>query len=153
MARSVRFTLSLLLIGLLFGFVSQRPTVVAPPTPTAVPPNLAALTTQPTADGFTLIAENETFQLYANGTTLAFRVVDKRSGYVWHSNLDEKREEDRLNRTWTAFADSGLSIDYLDDKAVSERASNRPKLARPAGSFVGTGMVIGVPAWPRRIVC
>ncbi len=128
MVKSVRFTLTLLLMGLLLGFMAQPPTVVLPPTltavgTTAVGTTAVAPTAQTAADGFTLIAENETFQLYANGTTLAFRVVDKRSGYVWHSNLDEKREEDRLNRTWTAFADSGLSIDYLDEKAVSERAS------------------------------
>ncbi|GAB4577540.1 MAG: DUF5696 domain-containing protein [Anaerolineales bacterium] len=72
---------------------------------------------------FELVGENDTFQLYANRTTLAFKVVDKRSGYIWHSNLDEKGDEDRLNRTWTAFAQSGISIDYLDPKAVNERAS------------------------------
>ena len=74
-------------------------------------------------DSFELAAENTTFQLYMNAATLAFKVVDKRSGYVWHSNLDEKGEEDRLNRTWTAFAQSGISIDYLDQGAISERAS------------------------------
>lgn len=72
---------------------------------------------------FELVGENTLFQLYANRETLAFKVVDKRSGYVWHSNLDEKAEEDRLNRTWTAFAQSGISIDYLDAKAISERNS------------------------------
>lgn len=74
-------------------------------------------------DTFELVAENDTFQLYANRASLAFKVADKRSGYLWHSNLDEKIDGDRLNKTWTAFAQSGLSIDYLDQKAVSERAS------------------------------
>lgn len=74
-------------------------------------------------DTYELVAENSIFQLYANEATLAFKVVDKRSGYVWHSNLDEKAEEDKLNKTWTAFASSGISIDYLDQKAISERAS------------------------------
>jgi len=73
--------------------------------------------------GFELVGENPTFQLYANRASLAFKVVDKRSGYIWHSNLDERGEDDRLNRTWTAFAQSGISIDYLDPKAVDERAS------------------------------
>lgn len=74
-------------------------------------------------DSFALLAENVDFQLYAEQSTLAFKVVDKRSGYVWHSNLDEVGEGDRLNKTWTAFARSGISIDYLNQKAISKRAS------------------------------
>jgi len=69
-------------------------------------------------DTFEIVAENADFQLFTDKTTLAFKVVDKRSGYVWHSNLDEVGEDDRLNRTWTAFARSGISIDYLDQKAI-----------------------------------
>jgi hypothetical protein len=76
----------------------------------------------PVAD-YALVAENELFELHANEATLAFRVVDKRSGYVWQSNLEEVTEDDDLNRTWTAFATSGISIDYLDEKAVDKRAS------------------------------
>jgi hypothetical protein len=72
---------------------------------------------------YELVAENAVFQLYADKTTLAFKVVDQRSGYVWHSNLDEVGEDDKLNKTWTAFARSGISIDYLDQKAISHRAS------------------------------
>ncbi len=73
--------------------------------------------------GYALIGENDKFQLYLNESTLAFKVLDRRSGYVWHSNLDEVGENDRLNRTWTAFARSGISIDYLDQKATRIRAS------------------------------
>jgi hypothetical protein len=72
---------------------------------------------------FELMAENDVFQLFVNKTTLAFKVVDKRSGYVWHSNLDETEKGDKLNKTWKAFAQSGISIDYLDQKAASKRAS------------------------------
>lgn len=69
------------------------------------------------------VAENDLFELYANPDSLAFKVLDKRSGYVWHSNLDEKEDGDRLNKTWTAFAQSGISIDFMDLKAISTRAS------------------------------
>ncbi len=74
-------------------------------------------------ESFGLIAENANFRLYLNSQTLAFKVVDKRSGYIWHSNLDERGPDDRLNRTWTAFAQSGISIDYLDQRANTKRAS------------------------------
>lgn len=72
---------------------------------------------------FERVAENASFQLYANPATLAFKVVDRRSGYVWHSNLNTTTKDDKLNKTWTAFALSGLSIDYLDAKAIRKRAS------------------------------
>lgn len=74
-------------------------------------------------ESYEFVGENANFQLYANRASLAFKVVDKRSGYVWHSNIDEKITGDRLNKTWMAFASSAISIDYLDAKAISERLS------------------------------
>lgn len=74
-------------------------------------------------EGFQLVGENATFQLYANPTLVTFKVVDKRSGYVWSSNLDATTPEDKLNKIWTAFATSGVSIDYLDKKAIDKRVS------------------------------
>jgi hypothetical protein len=72
---------------------------------------------------YELVAENNLFQLFVDKTSLAFIVIDKRSGYVWHSSLDDKQDTDRLNKNWTAFARSGISIDYLDRQAVSKRIS------------------------------
>jgi hypothetical protein len=74
-------------------------------------------------DSYDFIAENTNFELYADKSTLAFKVVDKRNGYLWHSSLDEKAADDRLNKSWTAFAQSGISLEYLDSKAVNKRAS------------------------------
>lgn len=72
---------------------------------------------------YQLTAENELFQLYVDFATLAFKVHDRRSGYLWHSGLDEKAPDDRLNKSWMAFAQSGISIEYLDQKAVPKRLS------------------------------
>lgn len=72
---------------------------------------------------YDLVAENDTFQLYVDAATLAFKLLDKRSGYLWHSGIDEPLADDRLNRTWTAFARSGLSIEYLDARASDRRVS------------------------------
>jgi hypothetical protein len=143
-AKIPKFILSLIAIGLLLGTVTRPLTAAAlkaeaPSEPVtqsestqiesmqvtaqteSSPANQRPLQTIPEA--FELMAENDIFQLFANAETLAFKLVDKRSGYVWNSNLDEKGEDDRLNRTWTAFAQSGISIDYLDQQAVDERAS------------------------------
>ena len=69
------------------------------------------------------MAENDSFQLYVDPSTLAFKLLDKRSGYLWHSGIDELIEGDRLNKSWRAFAQSGVSIEYLDEKAVNKRVS------------------------------
>ena len=74
-------------------------------------------------DSYQLVAENNTFQLYVDKTTLGFKVVDKRNGYVWNATLDEKADGDKLNKSWSAFAQSGISIEYLDPKAVNKRIS------------------------------
>lgn len=92
-------------------------------TATAAAGHLFAPRPDDIPEAYDLIAENPTFRLYLNDETLAFKVVDKRSGFIWSSNLDEKAEGDRLNKTWTAFAQSGLSIDYLDQRANAKRAS------------------------------
>ncbi|MCS6827545.1 MAG: hypothetical protein NZ553_13100, partial [Caldilinea sp.] len=69
------------------------------------------------------VAENEQFRLFVDFDTLAFKLLDKRSGYLWHSGLDELQEGDRLNRAWQAFARSGVSIEYLDARAINRRIS------------------------------
>ncbi len=86
-------------------------------------PTLAPIAQEIPAGSYELVGENERFELHANRETLAFKVVDRRSGYIWHSNLDEVTEEHNLNRTWTAFAQSGISINYLDQSAGNERNS------------------------------
>ncbi len=97
--------------GVVFVLASLAPVAQAAPLPNTIP------------ETYRLVAENETFQLYVNPETLAFKVVDRRNGYLWHSSLDERAPGDRLNRPWTAFAQSGFSIDYLDPKANVKRAS------------------------------
>lgn len=69
------------------------------------------------------VAENDAFRLYVDKATLAFKLLDKRSGYVWHSGVDETVQGDRLNKPWRAFAQSGISIQYLDERAIGKRIS------------------------------
>lgn len=88
---------------------------------TSAPPQQGARAEIP--DTYALVAENDVYALYANQETLAFKVLDKRNDYVWHSSLDEKIDGDRLNKTWTAFAASGISIDTIDQNVNEERAS------------------------------
>lgn len=81
------------------------------PRPQEIPPS------------YHLAAQNETFALYVDDATLAFKLLDKRNDYLWHSGIDELQQGDRLNKSWRAFAQSGVSIEYLDEKAISKRIS------------------------------
>ncbi len=120
-----RLIQSILFMGFLLGLGAEPLAAITPIPAFPATPAVASSTlrAQAISDAFTLVGENDDFQLYADQATLAFKVVDKRSGYTWHSNLDEVGEDDDLNRTWTAFAQSGISIDYLDQGATDERAS------------------------------
>lgn len=69
------------------------------------------------------VAENDLFTLHVDSSTLAFKLVDRRSDYLWHSGLDALIDGDRLNSSWQAFAKSGISIEYLDERGVNRRVS------------------------------
>ncbi len=86
-------------------------------------PVRAAVPAATLPDGYEKVAENATFELYLNRETLAFKVLDRRSGYLWSSNLDEVTREDKLNKTWTAFARSGISLEVMDAKTNTRRFS------------------------------
>jgi len=101
----------MLLLALLLGVVFPPQRAAESALPPEIPPS------------YTQVAENELFQLYVDSSTLAFKLLDKRSHYLWHSGIDELQPGDRLNRSWQAFAKSGLSIEYLDEKAVNKRVS------------------------------
>lgn len=110
-----RLTRCAVLIALCLSLIAT-PFEVHAQTP-AIPP------AQDIPPGFNLYGENAHFQLYGNPDSLAWKVIDRRSGYVWSSNLDQPDKNDRLNKTWRAFAQSGFSIDALDAKAAKKRYS------------------------------
>ncbi len=113
-----------LIVGLLVWGLNTAPLAASAGQPAAPQEGTGGVQeTRGIPDSYELLGENDLFQLYADPNTLGFKVLDKRSGYTWHSSLDEVTPEDRLNKTWTAFAVSGISVEYLDAKAVSKRVS------------------------------
>lgn len=130
MAKMLKIFRTFLLACLLLGLNGQTPVAMAMMTDSILTQRMqvesAASKTQlgqTIPDSYQLVGENSTFQLYVDKATLAFKVVDKRSDFMWSSNLDSVSPDDGLNKTWTAFASSGISIDYLDQTAKSKRAS------------------------------
>jgi hypothetical protein len=101
----------LVILSFLLVILAPSALVTADVPPEGIPPS------------YQMMAENEQFQLYVDSSTLAFKLLDKRSNYLWHSGLDELIEGDRLNRSWQAFALSGISIEYLDARATNNRIS------------------------------
>lgn len=121
-----------LLLFILFAVLAFPPAGAAgaAPRPQAMPP------------GYEPVAENAHFQLYVDASTLAFKLRDKRSNYLWHSGIDALGPGDRLNKAWQAFARSGLSLEYLDEKAVNKRVS----IANAAHTLAVTPIERGISA-------
>lgn len=66
-----------------------------------------------TLDGYKLIAENDNLQLYIREKSASIRVVNRKSGYVWGALRQDKPVD--LNKSWSAFANSIVSIKYYDE--------------------------------------
>lgn len=93
-------------------------------------------------EGFNKIAENMNLALYVDEKSLALKIENKQTGYVWESGLDSKKEY-RLNDTWTELAQSAITIGYLDRKGKLKTESiltndTRPKIQRDDQGFTAS---------------
>lgn len=68
---------------------------------------------------FELAAENDRIALYVKPETLAIRILNKETGYLWSSNLENYKDE-RLNASWKAYVESGLTIEYYEINAKTQ---------------------------------
>ncbi|MBS4218639.1 hypothetical protein KHA96_09975 [Bacillus sp. FJAT-49711] len=66
-----------------------------------------------TFEGFTKAAESNDLVLYVNEKSLAIKLQNKKTGYVWGSGLDHP-ENYRLNKTWEQIVQSAITVDYTD---------------------------------------
>jgi len=55
-----------------------------------------------------LIAENSNFQLYYNEENISFKVLDKKTDYVWSTSIDRASAG-----SYTALLSSGIGIEYI----------------------------------------
>lgn len=63
-------------------------------------------------EGYKPVCDNDNLALYIDEETASIRVLDKKSGFVWGA-LTEKDPEN-LNKSWGSFAQSVVSISYMD---------------------------------------
>ena len=64
-------------------------------------------------DGYDKAAESEEMILYVNGDSLAIKLYNKKTGYMWDSGLDHP-ENYRLNKTWKQTVQSAITVEYTD---------------------------------------
>ncbi|MCL2126813.1 MAG: DUF5696 domain-containing protein [Treponema sp.] len=69
-------------------------------------------------EDFTLMAENEAVGLFLNEKTLAVRILNKKNGYIWSSDVEDFGDT-YVNNHWKAFMRSGVTIEYYLEKAGS----------------------------------
>ncbi|MGL5296707.1 MAG: DUF5696 domain-containing protein [Culicoidibacterales bacterium] len=77
---------------------------------------------QPSLEGFEQIAENESLIVYVEPTSLALKIYNKKSDYLWSSTIDNK-ENEKLNNTWQKYVESAVTITYIDSKNRSSTES------------------------------
>lgn len=106
------------------------------------PKTEAPIKTVASFEGFNKFAENENLALYVDEKSLALKIENKQTGYVWDSGLDSTKEY-RLNNTWSELAKSAITIDYLDRKGKMKTESiltndTRPKIKYDNQGFTAT---------------
>lgn len=68
----------------------------------------------PSLVGFVQAAENEHLTLYVDPLSLAIKVINRATGYIFSSTLDNM-EDHRLNNIWRNRVASAVTIDFLDE--------------------------------------
>lgn len=69
----------------------------------------------PSLDGFERAGENDTLELYVEEDSLAIKVVNKETDFIWSSTIDDI-ENENLNETWQKFVQSAVSIDFINQR-------------------------------------
>ncbi len=79
---------------------------------------------QPAMDmtNFVLIMENASYQVFVNPLGLALRIIDKSSGFVWASDINDL-ELYPLTGGWIRRIRSAITIDYLNENNIAITSS------------------------------
>ncbi len=79
----------------------------------------------PSEDGYAQVYEDATMRVTWKESRDIFHILDKRNGYVWSTGIDAGyRTEDQMNKTFGAFANSFISIEYYDEQEVLNKVSS-----------------------------
>ncbi len=70
-------------------------------------------------EGFEKKLETKYLEVWFRAESHAFRIVDKRSGYIWGALAEDKPEG--LNQMWSSFANGLCSFEYFDVNDTAQR--------------------------------
>ncbi|MEQ6377849.1 DUF5696 domain-containing protein [Bacillaceae bacterium S4-13-56] len=72
-------------------------------------------------EGYTKVSESSDLSLYVDKVSLGLKIVNKATGYIWSSGLEQNKEY-KLNDSWINMANSAVTIEYInpDGKLSSE---------------------------------
>ena len=93
-------------------------------------------------DGYTLVAENDKLALFVKEEIASIRVLNKESGYVWGAL--ENEDPENLNNTWSSFAQSVVSISYMDETGAIKQIGAGNKNADCEFDYFDNGFVCEV---------
>lgn len=93
-------------------------------------------------EGYTLVAENDRLALYLKEEIAGIRVVNKESGYVWGAL--ENEDPENLNATWASFAQSVVSIAYMDSTGAIKQIGAGHKNAECEFDYFDGGFTCAV---------
>ncbi|RLQ96619.1 DUF5696 domain-containing protein [Falsibacillus albus] len=118
------------------GFEYGSPQYTRPETETA---EVKTQIQKPSFNGYEKAAENDDFALYVEPESLAIKLLNKKTNYVWQSGLDHP-DQYRLNKTWTQMAQSAITLDFLDRRGKVRTESiltnkSRPKITKKKDGF------------------
>lgn len=94
-------------------------------------------------EGFKKAAENENLVLYVNEKSLAIKIQNKKTKYVWNSGLDQP-DKYRLNKTWEQMAQSAITVDYMDRRGKVRTESITTNDSRPRLETTDKGFTASV---------
>lgn len=93
-------------------------------------------------NGFKLVGENANLAFYIRESDTSIRILNKKNGYVWGALTDEESHE--MNETWAAFADSLVSIEYLNTGANLQKIGAGDSTASRSFSYEDNKVICDV---------
>lgn len=101
--------------------------------------NEKQMTQSPSFEGFDKAAENENLILYVNKESLALKIQDKQTKYVWNTGVDNP-DNYRINKTWEEMIQSAITVEYADRKGKVRSESiltnnSKPKIEMTKNGF------------------
>lgn len=93
-------------------------------------------------DGFNLVTENEKLALYVKEEIASIRVLNKENGFIWGAL--EVEDPENLNDSWGSFAQSVVSIVYMDSTGATKQIGAGHEDAVRKFTYNDNGFVLDV---------